>query len=77
MSKYVHSSTKLAALEMTYWRNDLLFLYFPFIVFSVHCIFNCDTSHWFLYVPSVRTTSSLQLFLISFTEYSAKAGLKI
>ena len=35
MSKYVHISTKLAALEMTYWRNDLLFLYFRFIVFSI------------------------------------------
>ena len=35
MSEYVHSSTKLAALKMSYWRKDLLFLYFRFIVFSI------------------------------------------
>ena len=35
MSKYVHSSTKLAALKMSYWRKDLLFLYFRFIVFAI------------------------------------------
>ena len=27
--------TKFASSEMTYWRNDLLFLYFWFIVFSI------------------------------------------
>ena len=32
--KHVHSSAKLPALQMTYWRNNLLFLYFRFIVFS-------------------------------------------
>ena len=35
MSKYVHSYTKLAALKMSYWRKDLLFLYFRFIVFAI------------------------------------------
>ena len=30
-----HSSTKHAGLEMTYWRNNLLFLYFRFFVFSI------------------------------------------
>ena len=33
--KNVHSSTKLAVLETIYWRNDLHFLYFGFIVFSI------------------------------------------
>ena len=36
--KYVHSSTKFTTLEMTYWRNNL-----HFFVFSVYCIFSCDT----------------------------------
>ena len=61
--KYIHSSTKFTALEMTYLRNDLLF--FAFLVYS---ILNCDTSHWFLYVASFKRMSSLRLFLIILTE---------
>ena len=33
--KHVHSSAKLPALQMTYWRNNLIFLYFRFFLFSI------------------------------------------
>ena len=42
---------------MTYWRNNLLFLFFRFFT-----VFNCDTSCCFLYVAIVKITSSLWLF---------------
>ena len=70
--KCIHSSIKFAALEMTYWRNDLLFC-----IFGLLNIFNCHTSHWFLYVASFKRMFSLRLFLIIFTEYPIKSGLKI
>ena len=53
-----HSSTNRTALELTNRRKLTVF------VFSVFCVFNCDTFHWVLYVASVKTTSILWLFLL-------------
>ena len=51
-------------------RNDYIFLYFRFGVF------NCDTSHWFLYLANVKRISTFWLFLIIFTKYPTTSGLK-
>ena len=58
-------------------RNDLLEKQLTVFVFSFYSIFNCDISHWFSYVASVKTASSLWLFLITFTKYPTRFGLKI
>ena len=42
----------------------------------IFCIFNLY-NHWFLYVASVKTTSSLRSCLIIFTKYPTKSGLKL
>ena len=48
-----------------------------FFVFLLSCTFNNDTSHWFLYVASVKTVLSLPPFLIVFTKYPTKFEFKI
>ena len=42
-------------------------------VFSIYCISNFETSHWFLYVASAETTSSLRSFLIIYTKCPTKS----
>ena len=49
----------------------------PFFVFSIYCIFNGDSFYRFLCVVKVMTASSLRSFLIIFTKYCTKSGLKI
>ena len=48
-----------------------------FLSFSIYCIFNCDTYYWFLYVAKVKATTIFWSFLIIFTKYPTKSGLKI
>ena len=72
--KYIRSSTKLAALEMTYWRNDLLFCIIDLLFFQLW--------HFQLVFICCKIQNNLQSLIISdytgiFTSRIFKLALEI
>ena len=72
--KYIRSSTKLAALEMTYWRNDLLFCIIDLLFFQLW--------HFQLVFIWCKIQNNLQSLIISdytgiFTSRIFKLALEI
>ena len=65
--KHVHSSAKLPALQMTYWINNVLFLYFRFIIFSIMTL---STSSYIL-----KCQSNVRFLVIS--DYFHKISIRI
>lgn len=60
--KHNYSITKRTAVVRNVLLKKNLFVF----VFSVYCIFICDTYHFFLYDTSAKITSNLWLSLIFF-----------